>query len=499
MKRALFTLVMVSAAPLAAGCALLGEREAKRNAEAVLAAPLPVADAAAVAAQRAPLDEGASRTPPAPSTDAEPATSVSIDEPLTLDRALALARTTSETLRSAGEGLFQAHLARIEALAELLPEVSYRQAYFREEDDFPAQDPSSGIRFGALLVEQRTGRFEGRVPLFYLSGYLALAQASSVIDVAAARLHAERLLVDQATTGLFYTALEAGKAIETLEAARSRDLERKREIEARAATGLARRTEVLFVETDLARTSASLADARERLAATRAQLALLVGAAIRGSLLEPVLEAAIEPRMLAARALPDLVEEAHRFRPDLAATRAEIDAAEGVLDVALGDYAPRLDVVGNYFLHRDGTLEDVDWDVTVDLSAPIFEGLRTTARAREAQSKKRQAELAYQAQARAIASDVAGAYHALRASTAARVSREESVRSADENFRLLEAEYRLGLASNLELVTAQQQLTEAWLAFENERLEEQRLAYALTFLLGGLDRHAEPAKRAIQP
>ncbi len=496
MKRASTPLALLCAllAALASGCALLGEREVERAANDALARPLATSASRDLEAQRAPLAEAPSLAPATART--EPA---AIVEPLGIDQALTRARATSEELRSAGEDLLQAHLARIEALAELLPEVSYRQGYFREENDFPASDPSSGIRFGALLVEQRTGRFEGRLPLFYLSGYLALAQASSVIDVAEARLHAERLLVDQATTALFYTALKAERAIDTLEAARARDLERKREIEARAATGLARRTEVLFVETDLARTDAGLADARERLAATRAQLALLVGAPIRGELVEPRLPPSLDPKTFATRALPELVDEAHRLRPDLAATRAQIDVAEGVLDVALGDYAPRLDVVGNYYLHRDGTLEDVDWDVTVDLSAPLFEGLRTTARAREAQSKKRQAELVYQGQARAIASDVAGAYHALRASWAARVSREESVRSADENFRLLEAEYRLGLASNLELVTAQQQLTEARLAYENERLDEQRLAYDLAFLLGGIERATPAAASATPP
>ncbi|MBK7975399.1 MAG: TolC family protein [Deltaproteobacteria bacterium] len=203
--------------------------------------------------------------------------------------------------------------------------------------------------------------------------------------------------------------------------------------------------------------------------------------------MEPKLPAPLEPATLGARALPELVDEAHRRRPDLAATRSQIDVAEGVLDVALGDYAPRLDVAGNYYTHRDGTLEDVDWDVTADLSVPIFEGLRTTTHAREAQSQKRQAELFYEGQARAIAKDVTAAYHSLRASSAARTSREETARSAEENFRLLEAEYRLGLASNLELVTAQQQLTQARLELENERLDEQRLAYELAFLLGGLD------------
>lgn len=483
-----------AAATLLGGCALLGESEARRATDEALARPQPAASTAALAALQAPLP-GAAAAPAVDGTDAAP-----INSALTLDETLRRARRTSEQVRAAGEDLHRAYLSRLTALSELLPQLSYQQTYFREEDDVPTQTSTGGIRFGALLIEQRTGRFEARMPLFYLSGYLALGQASSLIDVAEAQLRAERLVVDQATTALFYVALKAERFIATLEASRDRDLERRREIEARAATGLARRTEVLFVQTDLARTEAALAEAREQLQSAREQLALLIGSRVEGALVEPRLPEPLEPSRLGARALPELVDEAHRRRPDLAATRSQVEVAEGVLDVALGEYAPRLDVAGNYYTHRDGTLQDVDWDVTADLSVPIFEGLRTTTRARDAQSRKRQAELVYQGQARAIARDVTAAYHSLRASSAARTSREETARSAEENFRLLEAEYRLGLASNLELVTAQQQLTQARLELENERLDEQRLAYDLAFLIGGLDAATgEPTSAAASP
>jgi outer membrane protein len=310
-----------------------------------------------------------------------------------------------------------------------------------------------------------------------------------VVDVAEARLRATRLVVDQATAAVFFAVLEAEKRADTFEGARTRDLERLREIRERAATGIARRTEVLFVETDLARTEASLALAREDVAAAREQLALLIGRpAARARLVEPTAPAHKGPIALVLRPLRDLVAEAFARRPDLRALREQVEVEEGALGVAIGGYIPNVDLTANAFTHRDGTLEDVSYDVTIDVVAPLFEGLRTTAEYRDAESRRREALFLFKAQAREAARDIARAYHALRASIATRSSLESALAAADENFRLLEAEYRLGLASNLELVAAQQELTAARLNFETQRVDEQRLAHELRFLLGGLDR-----------
>lgn len=461
--RALGSLLFVALA----GCSLVyGDRFEREQREETLASAGPRLDPRALGPQGAPV--AASET-------------AAITEPLHLQRALALAGETSERVRAAGESLYQAHMLRIEALSPLLPQAFFHSTYFRQENDFRLPGGGSSPFF---LDEQRTSRFQVVQSLFRLGSYLAVAQAASVIQAAEAQLRAERLLVEEATAALFYEALTAERQRDTFDAAAGRDRERLREVQARVASGLARRTEVLFVETDLARTQAALADATERVASSRERLGLLVGRPVRGALVEPVPPAAETPGLLAARPLGGLIERAFAERPDLQALQQQIEIQEGGRLVALGAYAPTLDLTANGYTHRDGTSKDVDWDVSVDLVVPLFEGLLTSARVREAESRKRQAELLFRAQGRAIAADVASAYHALRAAGSARVSQAEALRSAEENFRLLEAEYGVGLSTNIELVTAQQELTAARLAFETVRLDEQRLAVELRFLVG---------------
>jgi len=506
-RAAALALALPPLAAGASGCALIeGERhrvEVERQALETRAARLDTRELAAQLAPLAPRPGGGGRggggggeggpLPAAPadgttpgSAGAVPAPLEPVEEPLSLERAAALALETSERLRAAGEDLHQAHLLRLEAVSVLLPRVVLRHTYTRQEDDFPeGTQVGGGSAFSRsfLRPETRTTRLDLRQPLVRVGEVLALAAASSVIDQSDARLRAERLVVEQATAAVFYAALEAERRAETFRAAVDRDTERIREIRAREVVGLARRTEVLFVETDLARARSGLAQASEDLASAREQLALLVGRPIRAALVEPVPD---DPGAgdLAGRSLLSLVEEAFARRPDLRALRQQVEVEEGALRVAAGGYAPTLDFSGTLYLHREGSLEDVDWDIALELAVPIFEGLETTTRVRQAESRLRQAAFRFQAEARAIAGDVAAAWHALRASGASLDSREAELRAAEENYRLLEAEYRVGLASNLELVAAQQQLTSARLAYETERINEKRLALLLRFLMG---------------
>src|SRR5207302_1879858 len=139
-----------------------------------------------------------------------------------------------------------------------------------------------------------------------------------------------------------------------------------------------------------------------------------------------------------------LIQEAFEHRPDLAEARSEVLALHRTILAAYGRYLPGADAVANVYTHRDGLLERVDWDFSVDLSVPIFEGFATSARLRDAQAQHRQAGLRYEALARGIADEVTAVFHAHRASRAALASRLVEVTSAEENFRQLEAEYRAG-------------------------------------------------------
>jgi outer membrane protein TolC len=394
---------------------------------------------------------------------------------LTIDQAMRETLASLERVRFAGEDIYRAEILRVLAASELLPNVNWRYTYFKQEDDFSVPP---GVRFGGLLTENRTSRFELRQPLLHAEDIMAFGASGPVVEAAEARARDEARGARLAAIRAFFAVLVAERAAETFIAALERDDERLREVRARLQVGVVRRTEVLFIETDRARTQASLDRARRDIASARARLGLLIGRPLRGPLVAPP-DVTHDPPPLAS-----VIEEAFESRPDLAALRREMDSRQWAVYSAYGAYFPGADFTGNLYTHREGNLEKVDWDFTIDVSVPIFSGFAISARLAEAETLLRQARLTYEAQARFIAEEVATLYHSRLASTAALNSREAEVSSATENYRLLEAEYRVGLASNLELVTAEEQLRLARLDLEVERLNERRLAIELDLATG---------------
>ncbi len=453
---------LISALPLAAGCALRGEkvaREELRRAATERPEPVPAPElvairAAAVAAPRTP-------TPTA--------------GPLTVVEAMREAERTAERVAFSGEDLHRAELARVLATAQLMPRISWHYAYFRQEDDFTTP---AGVRISSLLDQNRLSRFELRAPLFDGVSIAGVAASGPFIAAAEARVRDAVRVSRIAALRAFFAVLVAERVEETFRAALERDAARLREVRARQAVGVVRRTEVLFIETERARARANLDRAREEGAGARVRLGLVIGRPVPGALVVPT------ERLPGTPSLERLIAEAHERRQDIAATRQEAEFRRRAVAAAYAAYLPTVGFAGNLYAHREGSLEDVDWDLSIEVEAPIFEGLETTTRVRDAQAIYRQAKLVHEELGRAVADEVADTFHGLRATRTALGSLETALEAAEENYRLLEAEYRLGLASNLELVTAEEQLRRARLELEIARLSERLTSIELELAIG---------------
>ena len=102
-----------------------------------------------------------------------------------------------------------------------------------------------------------------------------------------------------------------------------------------------------------------------------------------------------------------------------------------------------------------------------------------------AQSLLRQAELARDELTRQVELEVRNAFLTLQSDLATLATLEASVQAADENCRLLLEEYRQGLASNLEVVTGQNQLLSARINLEHQK-NQVRIDWVALKLTHGL-------------
>ena len=62
------------------------------------------------------------------------------------------------------------------------------------------------------------------------------------------------------------------------------------------------------------------------------------------------------------------------LRPDVKAAQRRQTAAQENISVARGEHLPSLDLNANRYLERTGSLENVEWDVQLALTVPLYAG-----------------------------------------------------------------------------------------------------------------------------
>jgi outer membrane protein TolC len=162
------------------------------------------------------------------------------------------------------------------------------------------------------------------------------------------------------------------------------------------------------------------------------------------------------------------VDSALARRPEMAAARAQIDAAESSRRLASREYFPDF-VLGLDWEFGGG--EDAhgaemgdSWEAMAGITLPIWIGHRRAA-AREAQARRESAEHHFDAVHLAIAGDVLVSVHGVRAAheRVARFEREILPR-AEQAFRSAEASYRAGRADFLDYLDSERM----WLTMRRE-------------------------------
>src|SRR5262245_28889291 len=132
--------------------------------------------------------------------------------------------------------------------------------------------------------------------------------------------------------------------------------ERLREVQARHEAGLARRTEVLLVKSELEQDESNLLRAKNQVEGARFQLAFWTTAPVELPLEDdlfvpevPVPPAGAEGQ---AEALAAMMAVARANRSDLRAADKAVEAADYQVSVARGEFFPAIDLEANAYISR---------------------------------------------------------------------------------------------------------------------------------------------------
>jgi outer membrane protein TolC len=385
--------------------------------------------------------------------------------PISLEEAYHAALEKTETAQIAGNRVDQADARVAQARGRLLPKLSASASYLRQED----VGARAAIR-DTYRPDQSSGRLTLTQPLY--SGGLLLS------NVSAARSEREssrqealvaRVNLFNDVARAFFDVRANEEDAKNLEASINLTAERVAELQRRARIGRSRSGEVLMAQSQLAVLQSQAEAIRSATEIARDRFSFITGLD-RASHVAPSTTSSLADNFTKPEPLEmylDLIEK----RPDLAALSARLEAARADVRAARSGHLPSLHLTGNSYLFRTGGGQDIDWDIGVGLTIPIYEGGVVQGRIREAKDVETEITLTLSRLKREAETQVRAAYHALSGAIDQAESLKKAFATAERNYREQTRDYGFGLVTNLDVLQALTTFQDTKRAYDRTRIQ----------------------------
>jgi len=359
---------------------------------------------------------------------------------LTLDETFAQALVRSEVVASQSELIRQAEERYRQAGAALYPTISGVASYTWQD---------SGARdLAASPTRQPLARLTATQPLFRgFREFAAVRQSQALVNAQGDDYQNARVQLFKDVAQNFYDVLMLEQDLKNLDEQIEQYQQREKELQERVRIGRTRPGEVLTVQATISTLRAQVEQVRAQLSTARDIFSFLSGLPATTPLRD-------------TEALPGSLDSLDDYlvrlalRPDVKAAQRRQVAAQENISVARGEHLPSLDLNANRYLERTGSLENVEWDVQLALTVPLYAGGSVQSRVREAQSQREQAELAV-TRARRLADQEIRSFHQTVVLDRSRLGAlENATDAAKRNYETQRHDYRLGLVTNLDVLQA---------------------------------------------
>jgi outer membrane protein len=381
-------------------------------------------------------------------------------EALTLDDYFAAALQRSEGVAIQSELIQQAEERYRQANSTLLPTLTGIASYTWLE---PTSAGSSSTSNNP--TRQPHARLSATQPLFRgFREFAALRQNKALLGAQNQDYRNAQVQLFKDTAQNFFDILAFEQDLKNLDEQISQNAKRETELRNRTRIGRARPGEVLTVQSTISTLRAEVERLQGQLQAAREVLAFLSGLDATTPLRDTeTLPATLEP-------LAEYLAQLPR-RPDVQASRQRFVAADEAIGVQRGARLPSLDLNANHYLERRGSLADVDWDVQIALSVPIYAGGVIQSRVREAASQRNQAELTASQVKRQAEQEIRATYQSVVFDRTQLEALEKATDAARKNYEAQLRDYRLGLVTNLDVLQALTTFQENQRALDRARFQ----------------------------
>ncbi len=158
----------------------------------------------------------------------------------------------------------------------------------------------------------------------------------------------------------------------------------------------------------------------------------------------------------------ELIAEARRSRPDLAAAEARVRAAQAGIDAARAAGKPSVTLSTHLgYADRQFGPATRSGGIGLSITVPLFTGFASTYRIRAAQEQAAATQAARDRLRLQIALDVWNAYQTLQTETQSVRTSRDLVASAERNAEMALGRYKAGVGNIIDLITAQAALASA--------------------------------------
>ena len=395
---------------------------------------------------------------------------------VSLDEALSMARRHNPTLEQAQSAVEVAEFNRLNAWGQFLPNLSLSYQYNNSSSG--RLDPTGQ----AITRTSYSAQLGGSLDIFQgFRRFADLKGADRGVDLQNA-LYRQSAYVTQEAVKISYFNAVATRELVRVEQDRVRRQEDQLSfVEQQLELGRATRSDELRSQVDLNNAKVALLNAEN--SARNAQYALAEAVGV----MEP-----LEPDETAEmHAAPftwdkaDLMTMALSGAPGLVSARAQAAADQAAVASAKSAYLPSLRFNGGWaWANSDFPPQNRSWSLSLSGSYPLFNGFTRENQLYSAKARADQSRSAERAVDLGLRRDIDGAYGTTVAAQASMGLAEQTVELSREDLRVSQERYRLGLATILDLQTAQITLLQAEVDLIRAQFDYQLGLARLEALLG---------------
>jgi outer membrane protein TolC len=396
---------------------------------------------------------------------------VDVNEPISLEEAVALALRNNPTLRQTRLELNVAQESLREALAAEYPNLS-TQFNFSRSDSAQSRNNSGGDnaalldQLGVNSGDSTNTSAEGRLELSYnvYTGGRRSAQINAAErGVRLNQLEVERIAAETKFNTLrAYYAVQEADARVRIEQAAVTDAERSlRDAQLLEEAGLGTRFDVLQAQVQRANNIQNLTNALSQQEVAQRELAVVLGL---GQTVAITAADEIEPAGQWELNLEETLLLAYQNRAELEQSLVQREINEQQRQIALAGIKPQLSVFANYNIlgitGDDQGLGD-GYTFGARMQWTLFDGGAAQARAAQQATNIQIAETQFDQRLDQIRLEVEQAYRSLIANQENIQTAQTALQLAQESLRLARLRFGAGVGTQTEVINAQTELTRA--------------------------------------